>query len=301
VLPGLRTLVAALALFLIVTAVAEGQSIERVPVTSGGAATAGLPASVVVSLTSPPDYTRNAVNGSSGSWVGPEFWASGKRDANGHAALAWTLAFDKSTRNTEQEARAALKRGWKDDLRGGVSVPHIVLGRNVGTIDGDFVLTAGTGASDASYELAMAFAVAPGLNTTVDFLLTSPATDSAGGNGQYLVSGAVPAALWNRGQALRAMSGVALEGNLPPTRITARVAGGGALVRGTVGDAFRHPVLRERVTLQRSTGNGWRRLTTTRTDFTGAYSVRVGRRAQYRVVAGAGKSLVASAPVEAGR
>jgi hypothetical protein len=146
----------------------------------------------------------------------------------------------------------------------------------------------------------MAFGVAPHVDAVVDFLLTSPATVSAGAAGTFLVNGSIPAPLWNRGQAFRAMAGVRIEGNLPPSRITAVAAKGGTVLRGAVKDAFNHPLLRTGVTLERLAGSSWRRVTSTRTDLGGNYSIRIGRAAEYRVVSTLGKTTVASATVSAG-
>ncbi len=280
---------------------AASQPVDRVRLADvGGALTVDLPPTVFVSLAPPADYVRNAASAEHGDWTGPEYWASGKREQGGRASIGWTIRFDDHSTGSEAAARAGLVRSWDETLHGGVSVPHVVLGRQVGTIDGDFVLSVGAGASNAAHELAMAFAVAPHLYAIVNFL-TSPTASSAGAAGEYLVLGSVPASTWNRGQALRAMTGVHVEGNLPPTRISAAATSGGRVVHGILADAFRHPVIRTPVTLESLRAGSWRKVTSTRTDFTGAYSIRIGRRAQYRVVAGLGKTSIASAPVRAGR
>jgi hypothetical protein len=295
---------AAAAAGLVWTAVAAAAgataSLDRIRVSeAGGPLTAAFPPTVFLTLAPPPGYSGAAPSGGHGAWTGPEYWASGRRDLGGRTSITWTLRFDNSSKSSEAAARAGLTKPWADDLRGGVSVPHVALGRTLGTIDGDYVLTAGSGHDSASYELAMAFAVAPRVNAVLDFLLTDPA-DSSSPAGEYLVLGSVPAPVWNRGEALRAMSGVELEGNLPPTRVSATAVSGGALVRGTLADAFRHPVVRERVALERRSGVRWRRLTTTRTDLRGAYSFRIGKAGRYRVAAKLGKTAITSRSVLAG-
>lgn len=301
---GRSLLLTAFAVFIATAAsvFAASQPVDRVRVADvGGALTADLPPTVFVSLAPPADYVRNAASAEHGDWTGPEYWASGKRDQGGRASISWTIRFDNRSPGSEAAARAGLIRSWGETLHGGVSVPHVVLGRQVGTIDGDFVLAVAAGASNASHELAMAFAVAPHLYAVVDFLLTSPAASSAGAAGEYLVLGSIPASTWNRGQALRAMTGVHVEGNLPPTRISAKATSDGRVLHGILADAFRHPVIRTPVMLESLRAGSWRKVTSTRTDFTGAYSIRIGRRAEYRVVAGLGTASIASVAVRAGR
>ena len=100
--------------------------------------------------------------------------------------------------------------------------------------------------------------------------------------------------VWNRGQAFWAMTGVRLLGNLPPTRVILTRAGD--VLQGTVDDAFRHPVLRVPVSLQRKLGSSWRQLTKTKSDADGAFSVRVGR-GVYRAVAISRGKMIASPAV----
>jgi len=294
--------VAALGAVLGLAAAAGADTVDRVPLApAGGSLTAGIPPGAFLVLPSPPGYNRQAIGANQGAWTGPDYWASGRRDLGGKTSIAWTLRFDNRSKDTDVAARAGLQRNWARDINGGVSVSHVVLGHIVGTIDGDFVLTAGSGSADASYELSMAFGVAPHVDAVVDFLLTSPATASAGAAGTFLVNGSIPAPIWNRGQGFRAMAGVQIEGNLPPSRITAVAAKNGTVLRGAVKDAFHHPLLRTRVTLQRLVGSSWRRVTSTRTDLVGNYSIRIGGAAEYRVVSTLGKTTATSATVSAGR
>ena len=125
-------------------------------------------------------------------------------------------------------------------------------------------------------------------------------SDDAGAAGTYFVKG-VPASIWNRGQAFWVLTGIELRGPLPPTRVSAEVAGGGRVVRGQVTDAFRHPVPRAQVRLQRRAGSAWRTVASTRSGPNGAYVLRgIATRGRYRSVATAGSAAVRSSAIVAG-
>jgi hypothetical protein len=131
--------------------------------------------------------------------------------------------------------------------------------------------------------------------------LPAPLSDVAGAAGTYVVNG-LPASVWNRGQALWVMSSVELHGALPPSRVSAKVTSSGRTVRGTVADTFAHPVQRAKVSLQRFTGRGWRKVASTRTNARGVYILRgISRRSRYRTVAALGATgAVRSTVVVAG-
>ena len=276
---------------------APAQVIERVQIAQAGRpATASIPAGVSLLLVSPPDYSRAAATETQGTWVGPDYRAAGKPDLGGRAAIRWQVGFDTQSRSSEAAALAGLSKRWRETLRGGVSVPHVVGRTTVGTIDGDYVLTIAPEPDAAAQEAALAFAIAPGVHATVSFVASEPADNSADTFGAYQVFGSIGAATWNRGQLFRALTGVRLDGNLPPTRVTALAAR--RTIRGTVGDAFRHPVVGARVALQRANGTGGG--ATTRTDSRGAYKIGGVSRGRYRVVATVGTSS-ATSPVVVSR
>src|SRR5436309_1926819 len=82
---------------------------------------------------------------------------------------------------------------------------------------------------------------------TVDL---APPSDSVAVNG-------VIGSTWNRGQALLALSGVSLQGNLPPKIVAARSFARGRFVRGKVVDRFLDAVIGARVSLERLAGGSW--------------------------------------------
>jgi hypothetical protein len=279
---------------------ASGQVVERIHVAAaGGQLTKAIPAAVSLSIGSPPSYGRAALNGDSGRWIGPRYAASANGSVGGQTSISWSVDFAQG-KNAVASAQSTLKHGWPVDLKGGVSVPHVVGKRTVGTILGSYVLTHPTSAAAAGYEAGVAFAVAPGVFALLHLDIATPASESAGTAGTFLVNG-VPLSLWNRGQALWVITALELHGALPPTRVSARVAPDGRVVRGIVADAFRHPVVRARVVLQRQTGSAWHPVASTKTNVHGAYVLRgIATRGRYRTVATLGSAAVRSAPLLAG-
>jgi hypothetical protein len=267
---ALFTFAAGVAAALSVAQFAPGQAIERVRVERPGAA---LPAGLYLRIGSPDEYSRLALRGTSGSWVGPLYWRPSNPAASNPATIDWEVGFDERVLATERIALANLTRDWAEDQRAGVSVPHVVGSRVVGTIPGFFVLQVER--RSAPSELVIALPVAPKLHAFVRFLLLRPESD------EYLVKGTILGSSWNRGQALLAMSRVRLEGNLPPSLVSIR-ARSKRSVAGFVVDMHRHAVVRIPVSLQQRRGAGWRQIATGRTTQLGGYSFRV-KPGSYRV------------------
>jgi hypothetical protein len=278
---------------------ASGQVVERIHVSAaGGQLTKGIPAAVSLSIGSPPSYTRGTLNGDSGRWTGPRYAASGNGSMGGQTSMSWGLTFAQE-HDAVAAAQSIPKHGWPVDLKGAVSVPHLIGKRTVGTILGAYVLTHPTTAGAAGYEAGVAFAVAPRIFALLHLDIPT-ASENAGAAGTFVVNG-IPLSLWNRGQALWVITGLELHGALPPTRVSARVAPDGRIVRGIVADAFRHPVVRAKVALQRESGGAWRTVASTRTDIHGAYVLRgISTRGRYRTVATLGTAAVRSNAVLAG-
>lgn len=278
---------------LLIPALAAAQSVERVRV-SGPGVTSAFPRGISLQLASPPAYARRTAARTQGSWGGPDYWASGKRDLGGKASIRWSVAFSASASTARTLALRSSTHGWPLDKKDPLSVTHYAGKRAVGTILGYYVITRAPAPDDASYEAVLAFPVAPKAFSIVRFELADPATDSAGEWGNYLVGGLDLPSVWNRGQALWALSRIHLLGNLPPTRVS--LAASGHILQGMVADAFRHPVLRVPVSLQRKIGGSWRPLTSTKTDGRGLFSVRVAAHGTYRAVASSrGKSVASPA------
>jgi hypothetical protein len=279
---------------LLIPALAAAQSVERVRV-SGPGVTSAFPRGISLELASPPAYARSTAAGTQGRWGGPDYWASEKRDLGGKASIRWSVSFSASASSAKTVALQSPTHGWAIDKKDPLSVTHFVGKRAVGTIPGYYVITRAPAPDDASYEGVLAFPVAPKAFSIARFELTDPATDSAGAFGNYLVGGLDLPSIWNRGQAFWALSGIHLLGNLPPTRVS--LADSGHILSGMVADAFRHPVLRVPVSLQRKIGDSWRPLKSTKTDARGLFSVRVGAHGAYRAVASSRGKTVASRAV----
>jgi hypothetical protein len=274
---------------LVIPSLAAAQSVERVRV-SGPGVTPAFPRGISLELASPPDYARRSAGGAQGSWGGPDYWASGKRDLGGKASIRWSVSFTTSAAIPKTIALQSPTHGWPLDKKDFFSIPHYVGKRTVGTILGYYVITRAPAPEDASYEAVLVFPLAPKALAIVRFELTDPATDSAGEWGSYLVGGFDLPSIWNRGQALWALSGVRLRGNLPPTRVS--LAATGRVLHGSVADAFRHPVLGVLLTLQRRIGSSWRTLASTKSDTRGLFSIRVGHGTYRAVTSSRGKTVV---------
>jgi hypothetical protein len=262
---ALVSLAAGVVTALSVAQFAPGQAIERVRV---GNTPAPLPTSLYILLRSPNEYRRVAA----GSWAGPPYWLPENPSVRNTATMTWQIGFDTRPLNTERIALSNLSRDWTEDQRAGVSVDHVVGRRVVGTIPGFFILQVER--RSAPTELVLAFPISPRLHTWIRFLLERPENDT------FYVKGSILASSWNRGQALLAMSRVRLEGNLPPSLVTARPRPNG--LGGFVVDFHRHAVVGVRAVLEQRSGSGWRRISSVKTTRIGGYSFKV-KPGSYRV------------------
>ncbi len=278
---------------LVVSPLAAATSVERVRV-AGPGVTAAFPRGPSLELTSPPDYRRGSVSvdRTDGRWLGPAYWASADTGKRGSTSIQWSVDFQGRAGPAQAVVLAGPRHGWPRDKKDPIAVPHYVGKRIVGTILGYYVITRAAAPNDASFEAAIAFPVAPKAFTVVRFELSDPASDSSGEWGDYLVGGLDLPSIWARGQAFWALSGVGLLGNLPPTRIA--LSDSGRTLRGTVSDAFYHPVLGLPVSIERQVGTSWRSLAKVRTGTKGEFAVRVPSRGSYRAVAKSNSKRVLS-------
>jgi hypothetical protein len=270
------------------------QVVERVRIGDQARAAHGLPPGLVVELASPADYNRRFATATNGSWAGPAYVA---RDgsSSGISGLDWTVTFDERQGDADAVAAANLRRGWTSrDQRGGLSVPHVVGNRLVGTILGYYYLMT-PGEPDARFEASLAFPLDTNLHAVVRMELNEPPTDS------FVVRDIVSASTWNRGQALLAMAGVRLQGNLPPKIVSAKPIERGRRIRGKVVDRFLDAVLGAPVALERSAGARWVRIARSRTGTTGFYTFKPGRPGLYRVTVNMAGFTAQSRPLRAGR
>jgi hypothetical protein len=291
----LASLVTGLAALAALSQGAGAQSVERIPISDATRQAHALPASLTIELASPPEYNRQTFTGNSGRWLGPRFQDPADPGNAGFASLDWTVTFDERTGDADAAAFAHLEhRNWTRDQRGGLSVPHAAGRYTVGTVLGFYYLMTPSN-GDARFEAALAFPLDANLFCIVHVELLEPPTD------QYVVNGSVVASTWNRGQALLALSGVELQGNLPPRIVAARRFERGRFVRGKVVDRFLHAVVGAPVTLERFGGGSWRRVTGGKTNPRGIYKLRARGRGLYRVTARLEGFSAQSREVRAGR
>lgn len=277
---------------LIAAQLAGAQVTERVRIADPARAAHGLPPGLAIELTSPVDYNRRSTTGSEGSWAGPRYVAK-DGSTSGTSGMDWTVSFDERQGDADAVAVANLRRGWARDQRGGLSVPHVVGNGLLGTIPGYYYLMT-PGEPDARYEAVLAFPLDANLHAVVRLELLEPPSDS------FVVKENVVASTWNRGQALLALTGVRLQGNLPPKIVAARAFERGRKVRGRVVDRFLDAVVGAPVALERSIGGRWVRTARGKTGPSGAYSVRAGRRGTYRVMVNMAGFKAESRPLVAG-
>ncbi len=275
--------------------VAGARSVERVRIADAARQQHGLPAGLVVELTSPNAYNRQSASGDSGRWTGPRYEERGNPDNAGYSTLDWTVSFDERQGDAEAVAFAnVVHTDWERDQRGGLSVPHSVGKRDVGTILGYYVMLT-PGGGDARFEGVIAFPLDVNLHAVAHFEALEPPTDL------FVVNGSSVPSSWNRGQVLVALAGIRLQGNLPPKTVAARPYKRGRLVRGKVVDRFLDAVLGAPVSLERRAGGSWSKVGGARTNQRGFYSVRAKRRGIYRVTVRVAGFSATSREIRAGR
>jgi hypothetical protein len=289
-------LITGLAALVACSQIAGAQSLERIRISDAARQQHQLPAGLLVELTSPAEYERLAASGESGRWAGPRWEESGRPQNAGRASVDWSVTFDQRQGDAQAVSQANVAHpDWARDQRGGLSVPHLVGNRNVGTVLGYFHMMSPSAESDARFEGVLAFPLDANLHAVVRFEALEPAADS------FLVKGTVAGKAWNRGQMLLALSGVRLQGNLPPKIVAARAVDRGRFVRGKVVDRFLDAVLGARVSLERRSGGGWTRVAGGKTDGRGLYTLRAKRRGTYRVTGRLAGFTATSRTIRAGR
>ena len=275
--------------------VAGARSVERVRIADAARQQHGLPEGLVVELASPDQYNRVSFLGNSGRWQGPRYEERGNPNNARFSTLDWAVSFDERQGDAEAVALAnVVHTDWQRDQRGGLSVPHSVGARDVGTILGYYVMLT-PGGNDARFEGVIAFPLDVNLHAVARFEALEPPSDL------FVVNGSIAASTWNRGQVLLALAGARLQGNLPPRTVAARPYQRGRLVRGKVVDRFLDAVLGAPVSLERRSGRRWSKVAGAKTNQRGFYSVRAKRRGTYRVTVRVAGFSATSREIRAGR
>jgi hypothetical protein len=257
----------------------------------------GWATNVTVAFTAPDGY---AINGSGyENWKGP-LWKSLVTGSEDESNLSFDVHPDYTTRSAEKATRSLLEDEMgglptRQVAAGPVQVPHIVHGRTIGVIKGTFVIMQVTKPQyEGWFEAALAFSLGKGYPIPVAGVdTTSPDDDSA-----KRIQDELPS-VWNRRIVEAGIRAIAVEGNLAPQKVTARVRAG--RVTGRVSDTVGHPVVGVTVTLQRRTKTSWVRVAAGRTDSTGTFAVRASaaRGSVLRVSVSLGDAVARSAAFRA--
>jgi hypothetical protein len=269
----MRRIVLVLAALSLAAPVAFAADTDRVVLAPGLSAT----------ITTLPQYTRTGFDGDSGGWRGPTCVPRGRLDLAGPLSLTWGMGVYRATSAVDAGARARTF-DWKTIEATTVRLPHVVGGRTIGTIPAALVVT--DSESPTGYHEA-----------TVTFQLVGKRFVAArawsqGNSLACVVDGDGDVESWHRRTARAALTGIRVEGNLPPTRVTARRFG--RRVRGSVTDVNGHPLVAAPVLLERRVGNRWRVVSRGKTSATGAYSFGLRAAGLYRVATRSGGATARS-------
>jgi hypothetical protein len=228
----------------------------------------GYATNVTVSFTAPAGYTIDSANGYE-NWKGPLYTY-----INTGSTTESNLHFDVHSATTRSMERAARDKIGTDMggiptrqvVASAIRVPHLVRGRKVGDIKGFFVIRQGAKEDYEGWtEAGLAFSLGKGYPVlAADVDTTGPSDDS-----NNTIQNTLPSA-WNRRVVEEGVRGIAVVGNLAPSKLTARVQG--RRVSGRATDALGHVVVQAKVALRAP--NGKRCCTAlTRTDGTFALTV----------------------------
>ena len=202
---------------------ATAATTDRVQVgREGQNATAGYPLGLFTSVTLLPDYRAlGRFDGESRNWEGPSY---SDGSLGGKSTLDWQVTFEPAG-SAAAAAAKGLTHAWPVAERPRVRIPHRVGRRSVGSIPAVALLTKAPGDNNAQYESVLAFPLCRGLFATAKFSLLSPVSEYGGDPADPFLIKGVPTKQWNHDRALAALGQVALEGYLPPGRVTARAGG----------------------------------------------------------------------------
>lgn len=235
-----------------------------------GRAAVRLPAGFSISLQVPPAFTRACcLTDQGGRWLGPSVTRNGVPVAGRRATFTWRLVRETKAASIEVATRRALRHGWPVDEAGAVFVPHLVNGREVGTVAASFLLARAPEGS--RYELAFAVPLGQGRYATIQLENAPIARQSTSSPDLLEIDGTRPGT-WLRDELRAALYGATLEGNLWPRAVSLRGQASGRAA-GSVSDSLGHPLVAMRVTLDRRSGSRWTRARVVQTDGRGRFSV----------------------------
>lgn len=236
---------------------------------AGAAGSGGRMPAVSLNVTGPaafPESCCTSIGG--GSWLGPEYTNADGTPSGVRARLDWSIRLDVRASAADVAVRKGLVRGWPVVEAGAVFVPHVVRGRRIGTIPASYLLSQRPGG--AQTELSVALALHRGVFARAHFVLGGNPTGTRTATSTFSVDG-VQAADWNRQTIWSTLSGLVLEGSLPPATIMLHRTRRG--FAGTVRDVNGDPVAGAKVTLLRREGSRWKAAGVSRTRAQGGYTV----------------------------
>ena len=289
-------LLAGLVALVVGTQIAGAQSVERIRISDPARQAHQLPPGLLVELASPTTYNRQSSSGNAGRWVGPRYEQVGHPENAGFASLDWSVSFDQRQGDAEAVAKANVQHtDWTRDQQGGLSVPHAVGTKAVGTILGFYVMMRPRTTGDARFEGVLAFPLDKNLQAVIRFEALDPPDDT------YIVNGSSVATSWNRGQVLVALGAPSCRGTCR-RRSSPRARSSGAArcgARSSTGSWTRCSARRSRS--RRAQGGGWTKVSAGRTNARGFYSLRAKRRGTYRVTVRMAGFTATSRTIRAGR
>ncbi len=272
---------------------------------------------LATTLMPPAAYAQTAP----GTWTGPQYRLAKTNAIVRASTITWSVRLDHTSGTADAAARAfTASPNTYNQVRssGPVDVPHIVDGRQVGTITGFTTVLQPPGATvNAQYQGLLAFPLGKPTPDTqsasrdqyfvvLRFLIRQPASD------RYVVGeSSTPAPAWNAAQLDAALKTVQVVGSMPPAQLTTTVRRVGspccrAVVRGSVKDSLGQPVAHAKVLLLRALPQTpaqkrhhskvrYAILFDTKTASDGTYSLRVAKKAppgSYRVSVQLARSVV---------
>jgi hypothetical protein len=229
----------------------------------------GFPTAVTVTFTPPPGYRR--IGGpTSSTYRGPTYTNLDTGNKI-ESTLDYSVHPDYGTSSAERGARRKIGTDiggipTREVASGTLSVPHLVGGRKVGVVRAFYVIRQATKAAyEGWFDAGLGFSAGKGYAVLVPDMQTNFPGDEA----KHKPPDGT-ASTWNRRVIEQALRGVAIEGNLAPSKLAARVQA--RRVTGRVTDSLGHPLVGVKVTLRTAAG---RSCCSVATSTTGAFALNV--------------------------
>jgi hypothetical protein len=247
---------------------------------AGRNSTRSFSTSLFVDVALASGYTRRSFDGDEGNWDGPGYHATLKASLAGSTHLGWGVDFDLASRLSLEDfaKQHVLSIGsWRVVQQAPRAIPHLIGGKQVGTINGLMMVTQAPGDNAAAFDSAVSFPLCRGVIAVAHFSTLQPSTNTANPFGTYVVDDGTDVQVWNRDHVTAALDGVVVNGYLPAARLTATARA--RTVHGLVSDCLGQPMPGVAVLVGK---------TRTVTSASGAYTARVAHPGSYVVSVSAG-------------